>query len=60
MLYNGVMSEMPESEKDGMIKMEKDMSCGEGPEERFFLSIFFNISVFKLKINVKNSSVRHL
>jgi len=32
MLYNGIMSEMPEGEKDGKIKMEKDMSCGEGPE----------------------------
>lgn len=40
MLYNGVVFEMPEGEKDGKIKMEKDMSCGEGPEERFFILLF--------------------
>ena len=40
MLYNGVVSEMPKGEKDGKIKMEKDMSCGEGPEELFFILLF--------------------
>ena len=39
MLYNGVMFEMPDGEIDGKIQMEKDMSCGEGPEERFFIEI---------------------